>query len=316
MKRWAGFGFPGARVHQDYADAEIARITEAAEAGDWPAVRDQLAAHPEEADRTWLLNAVAGAAGVERWIPKALAAEPDSALPLLVAGARHVSWGWEARTGATADHVSREQFAAFHERLRVAEDWLYQAAEREPTWASPWYCLQKSGRGLQVGPAVARRRFEAAVRRHPHHLGAHQQQLQQLCAKWSGSHEEMHAFARRSVAEAPGGSWLGKLVAVAHIEHWLSLDDGPDTAYIQRPEVVAELREAAEHSIWHPGFDLGQAWVQVHNAFALAFSLAGDRDSARRCFEATHGIVTPFPWEYVDAGDPAEPYRRYRAAAG
>ncbi|MFE1691286.1 hypothetical protein [Streptomyces sp. A10(2020)] len=314
LRRWLGRST--AEVDEDQGEPEIGRIREAAEAADWAAVRDQLTERPESEDRTWLITAVARTANVENWIPQAVEAEPDSALPLLVAGARHVNWGWEARTGARAEHVSRDQFQVFHNRLRTAEKWLYEAAEREPQWVSPWYFLQMSGRGLQVGQTVARRRFEAAVRRHPHHLGAHQQQLQQLCDKWGGSHEEMHAFATQALRDAPAGSMLGQLVALAHIEQWLALDSGADAEYLGQPGITASLTEAAERSIWHEDFAYGQGWLQVYNTFAMAFSLTGDCDLAKLCFDGTNGIVTAFPWNYLDAADPAAAYRENRAAAG
>ncbi|MFI1176978.1 hypothetical protein [Streptomyces melanogenes] len=292
------------------------RIEEAAKAADWAAVRELLEARPESEDRVGLLWAVAETAGVEKWIGRAVEAEPHSALPLLVAGARHVCWGWEARTGARAQHVSREQFATFHDRLRTAEKWLYEVAEREPGWTSPWYALQATGRGLQVGRTTARRRFEAAVRRDPHHLGVHQQRLQQICRKWGGSHEEMHAFARQAALGAPAGSLLGQLVAIAHLEHWLDLDSGEDAAYLRRPEVLKSLREAADRSVLHPEFVRRPGWVQVLNTFAMAFSLTGDKALARACFEATEGKASEFPWYYLDGGDPIAAYRKHRTAAG
>ncbi|MFD0266218.1 hypothetical protein ACFVGY_06430 [Streptomyces sp. NPDC127106] len=309
-------GRSGAQLEKDYGDPAVTRIREAAEAADWAGVRDVLAARPESEDRSWLLWTVGDVAGVEEWIHRAVAAEPDSALPVLVAGARYVSWGWEARTGAWAKDVSREQFEVFHARLHRAEEFLYAAAEREPAWASPWHFLQVTGRGLQVGPVVARRRFEATVRRDPFHLRAHQQQLQQVCKKWGGSHEEMHAFARESVLKAPEGSLLGQLVAVAHIEHWLSLDSGPDEQYMRRSDVVASLREAAERSVLHPDFERGAGRVQVCNTFAMAFSLAGEAIMARRCFEATEGTVSEFPWYYVNGENPVAAYRHHRSTVG
>ncbi|MFD5569994.1 hypothetical protein [Streptomyces cadmiisoli] len=314
LGKWAGR--PVAQVQQDSGDPEVQRVRKAAEAADWATVRAVLEARPESEDRTELLSAVSDTAGVERWIAEVLEAEPDATLPRLVAGMRHISWAWEARTGARAKHVSREQFEVFHARLRTAEQWLYEVAEREPGWVSPWYGLQTTGRGLQVGQAVARRRFEATVRRDPYHLGAHTQQLQQVCDKWGGSHEEMHAFARESAFGAPGGTLLGQLVAIAHIEQWLSLDAGPDTEYIRRPEVTLSLREAADHSFRHPDFVRRGAWIQVLNTFAMAFSLAGNRHMARECFQAIDGRVTEFPWYYINGSDPAAAYRRHRSAAG
>ncbi|MFJ3581758.1 hypothetical protein ACIPPS_05920 [Streptomyces sp. NPDC090127] len=312
LGRWTGR--PAAKVQQDSGDPDVARVRQAAGTGDWGTVRTVLEARAESEDRTELLWAVGDTAGVERWIAPILEAETD-ALPRLVAGIRHISWGWEARTGAYAQDVSQEQFEVFHTRLRTAERWLYEVAEREPGWTSPWYGLQMTGRGLQVGQSTARRRFEATVRRDPHHLGAHQQQLQQVCEKWSGSHEEMHSFARTAAFGAPAGTLLGQLVAIAHIEQWLSLDAGADAAYMGRPEVTASLREAADHSYRHPDFVRRGGWLQVCNTFAMAFSLAGERDAARECFEATEGRVTEFPWYYIDA-DPAAAYRGQRSSTG
>ncbi|MEU6934296.1 hypothetical protein [Streptomyces sp. NPDC046385] len=314
LGRWAGR--PDAKLQKDSGDPDVPRVRAAAEAADWPTVRAVLEARPESADRTELLWAVAETAGVEQWIAPVLEAEPDAPLPRLVAGIRHITWGWEARTDALAKHVSREQFEVFHARLRQAEQWLYEVAEREPGWSSPWYGLQITGRGLQVGQAVARRRFEATVRRSPYHLGAHQQQLQQVCAKWSGSHEEMHAFARTAAFGAPGGTLLGQLVPYAHIEHWVSLDEGADATYIRGSEVAASLNEAADHSYRHPDFARGRGWLPLVNTFAMAFSLAGDRAGARECFEAAEGRVTESPWYYLNGSDPAAAYRKMRSAAG
>ncbi|MFH8729838.1 hypothetical protein [Streptomyces termitum] len=314
LARWTGR--PVAHIDEDAGDADLQRARDAAAAADWATVRDLLEARPESADRTGLLWAVGETAGVEEWITDVIAAEPDAALPRLVAGIRHLSWGWEARTDARAKDVSREQFELFHSRLARAEEWLYEAAEREPGWTSPWYGLQVTGRGLQVGRETARRRFEATVRRDPYHLGAHQQQLQQVCEKWSGSHEEMHAFARDSAFAAPAGTLLGRLVAVAHLEHWLALESGPDAHYIRAPEVLASLHRAADHSYRHPDFVRAPGWLQTYNSFAMAFALAGDPAAARDCFRATEGRVTEFPWCYLDGADPVRAYRRLRDLAG
>ncbi|WOX20095.1 hypothetical protein [Streptomyces solicathayae] len=314
LGRWAVR--PEARLVRDGDDPDVERVRVAAAAAEWAVVRDVLGARPESADRTGLLWAVADTAGVERWIGDVLKAEPESALALTVAGIRYISWGWEARTAARAKDVSREQFEVFHSRLREAEEYLYKAAEREPGWTSPWYGLQISGRGLQVGQVMARRRFEATVRRDPYHLGAHTQQLQQICEKWGGSHEEMHAFARASALGAPGGTLLGRLVPDAHIEQWLSLDSGPDAAYMCRPEVVESLREAADRSYRHPDFVAAGPGLGLLNSFAMAFSLAGDAGGARECFQATEGRVTESPWDYLNGSDPVAAYRKHRSSAG
>ncbi|MGW6310165.1 hypothetical protein ACWFRQ_20780 [Streptomyces niveus] len=298
----------------DSWDAGLAGMRAAAVRRDWPDLRERLGKIPDGQERTWLLASVADVAGIEGWIPAVIAAEPDSSLALLVSGARRVSWAWEARTGARAQHVSREQFQTFHKRLRVAEEELYEVAEREPGWVAPWYFLQMSGRGLQVGQETARLRFEAAVSRCPGHPGAHEQQLQQVCAKWSGSHEEMHGFARTSMLKGPEGSPLGELVALAHLEHWLDLEGGEDAAYIRRPDVVAELHEAADRSVRHPAYERPRDWISMFNTFAMAFSLAGEKKAAGAFFAALEGRVTNFPWQYIES-DPTRAFAKWRAKA-
>lgn len=309
------FTRPAPRVDADSWDPDLARMRAAAIRRDWPALRDLLTGIPDGHERTWLLAGVADVEGIETWIPAVLAAEPDSALALLVSGARRVSWAWEARTAYRAKHVSREQFQTFHERLRGAEDELYEVAEREPGWVTPWYFLQRAGRGLQVGQEVSWLRFEAAVRRCPEHLGAHEQQLQQVCAKWSGSHEKMHEFARTSMLKGTEGGPLGGLVALAHLEHWGELDRVEDTAYIRRPDVVAELHEAADRSVRHPAYGRPRGWLSTYNTFAMAFSLAGEKKAAAELFNALEGRVTEFPWDYL-SGDPAKAFSKWRAKAG
>jgi hypothetical protein len=296
-------------------DPELARLRAAAAAGDWAALRDGLTAVTDQGDRTWMLAVVAGTAGIEEWIPRAVEAEPDSALALLVSGARQISWGWEARTGARATNVTAQQWDLFRQRLATAEEQLYEVAEREPDWLGPWYFLQLSGRGTSVGTEPARYRFEAAVRRCPGHLASHRQRLQQLCAKWGGSHEQMHDFARTAMLSAPEGSPLAELVPLAHLEHWLDLRTGTDLAmwYLAGGQVRAELREAAERSVLHPGYGRPRGWKATHNTFAMALSLAGEEQAAHRLFGELGGTVTEAPWHYLN-GAPATSFRSRRDA--
>ncbi|MFD9127858.1 hypothetical protein [Kitasatospora sp. NPDC059571] len=297
-----------------FGDADLRLMLDQNAAADWPALRDGLAAVADQADLTWLVAQLADAPGSETWLPGAAADEPDSALPLLLLGARHVSWAWEARTRATAQHVSKEQWRVFGERLESAEQHLYEAAEREPTWLAPWYFLQISARGASLGPDAARYRFEAALRRRADHLGSHRQRLQQLCEKWGGSHEEMHDFARTAMLAAPEGSPLGELVALAHLEHWLSLDGADARAYINSPAVRDRLHEAADRSVRHPAYSRPRGWQSAHNTFAMALSLAGQPAAANLLFRELDGAVTRYPWAYLN-GSPAEAYVKFRDLA-
>ncbi|MFH9349021.1 hypothetical protein [Kitasatospora sp. NPDC017646] len=298
------------RLDPSFGDESVRRVLGQAAAGDWTALRPELAA-ADGAGLTWLAGAVADVAGVEEWTARAMSDAPEDALPLLLSGARHVSWAWEARTGARAGQVTEEQWKLFHQRLDVAEEQLLEVAEREPSWLAPWYFLQISARGASLGPEVAACRFEAAVRREPGHPASHRQRLQQVCAKWGGSHEAVHEFARSAMLAAPEGSQLGELVALAHLERWLDLPDGEDRAYLTDPAVVAELQEAAFRSVLHPDFVPVRGWQGSFNAFAMAFSLADQPRTARLLFDALDGFVTESPWHYL-SGDPVRTFRAHR----
>lgn len=305
-------GGPAPRVVEDLDDPAVAEVTALSRAGDWTALRERLFA---VADDGQLLSSYVDRAtdvpGVDGWMESVLDAEADSPMVQLFAGAHHVHWAWEARTGARAEHVSREQFRVFHERLRIAERLLYDAVEGLSGSAAPWYFLQMCGRGLQVGSEVARLRFEATVKRCPEHVGAHRQQLQQVCRKWGGSHEEMHAFARTAVLDGRKGNPLGELVPIAHLEHWLDLPSGEDDAYLRQPAVVAELHEAADHTVRHSEHGRPLLWVHAFNAFAMAFWKAGDRRAAADFFAELDGRVNDFPWYYL-GNDAAAVYRKAR----
>ena len=186
-------------------------------------------------------------------------------------------------------------------------------AEREPGWAAPWYFLQISGRGLQVRPEVAGHRFEETCRLAPGHVAAHRQQLQQLCVKWGGSHERMHAFAREAVRAAPAGSPLGQLVAMAHLEQWLDIGGDPESAFMGGAEVVGALHEAAERSVRHPDFARRRDWALAFNTFAMAFALSGEYHAARPLFRELGNRVTETPWKYLDGRSPLAPFLAWRA---
>lgn len=313
-RRGAGSAAPAGaaepRLDPAYGDESVRLALRQAADGDWAALRPALAAAEGE-DLTFLVGAIADVPRVEQWTSRALADTPDDTLLLLLSGARHIDWGWEARTGARAKDVTEERWKVFHERLEVAEEQLLEVAEREPSWHAPWRFLQTSALGASLGPEVATSRFEAAVRRAPGNSASHWVRLQQLSAKWGGSHEEMHEFARSVMLAAPEGSRLGELVAVAHLEHWLALPDGEDRAYLTSPAVVAGLQEAAFRSVLHPAFVPARGWQGAFNTFAMAFSLADQPKTARLLFEALDGFVTESPWHYL-SGNPVKAFRAHR----
>lgn len=295
---------------QALGDARVLALVQAAEAGDWEAVKE--AALPFDLGREHqVLAEIAEVAGVQEWIGRAVEEDKEHrALALLISGSRHVVWGWEARTSARAVDVSQEQWRVFHERLHIAEEQLLEAAELRPEWISPWRRLLTSGRGMSLGPAVTETRLDAALRRDPLDLGVHMEWLSQLQPRWGGEPGQALAFAREAFAGAPDGHRLGCVLPMAHIEEWVESDR---MDHLENPQVREELRQAADRSIFHPAYERRLGWQEDFNIFAMALSLAGEKAAARRVYRELDGAFTPWPWKYV--ARPEAMYARFRRRA-
>ncbi|MFD7616397.1 hypothetical protein [Streptomyces sp. NPDC059802] len=289
-------------------DARVLALVEAADAGDWEAVKAALVPFDLGRDHQ-VLGELATLDGVQDWIGRA--AEEDEehrATALLISGTRHVSWGWEARTAERAANVTQEQWRVFHERLRIAEEQLLEAAELRPEWVTPWRHLLASGRGMSLGPTVNETRLDAALRREPLDLDTHIEWLSQLQPRWGGEPGQSLAFARDAFVRAPQGHRIGCVIAMAHIEEWVESDRAN---CLRTPEIQAELRSAADHSILHPAYARRPGWQHDFNIFAMALSLADERHTVRRVFQALDGAYTSWPWAYF--AEPEKQFaRRYR----
>jgi hypothetical protein len=301
----------GTYVLRALGDARVLALVEAADAGDWEAVKAALA--PFDLGREQeVLGQLTEVDGLEEWIVRA--AEEDRndtelrATALLISGARHVSWGWEARTSARAVDVSREQWQIFYERLRIAEEHLLEAAELRPDWVTPWRHLLTSGRGMSVDDSVKEARLAAGLRRDPLNLDLHLEWVSQLQPRWGGEPGQALEFAQKAFAGAPDGHRLGCVIAMAHIEDWVESDDRD---CLQHPRIRAELREAAERSILHHAYQRRLGWQGDYNMFAMALSLAGS-STASNVFRELEGAYTEWPWTFM--ADPQKAYARFRKA--
>jgi hypothetical protein len=317
---WRRRQTPG--VDYSYGDPRLAAIRAAGLEGadGWAVIREQLAGAAADADGSpaggeelaFLAGGLQTVSGVERWIGDVIAAAPGDPLPLLVSGVRHIGWAWHSRAWLETRDVTESQAKLFRDRLTVAEQQLAAVAEREPAWAAPWYFRQISARGLDLGQEVAERRFQETVRRAPGHVAAHRERLQQLTSRWGGSQEQMHAFAQQAAFDAPEGSALGQLVALAHLEEWVDRGADPESSYLQSGRVLGSLHEAAERSVFQPEFVRTRDWAIAFNAFAMAFSLAGDQIAARAMFRVLGDRVTEMPWQYLDERSPMVAFRGWR----
>ncbi|TXS52269.1 hypothetical protein [Streptomyces sp. t39] len=292
------------RLHA-LGDRRVLRMIEAAGSRNWPALKEAMAPFDLGHDNH-LLGELSDLPRLEEWIGRPAAEDKEHrATALLISGARHIVWGWEARTSARAVDVTREQWRVFHERLEIAEEQLLEAAELEPGWIAPWRQLLTSGRGMSLGPAVTEARFEAALRRDDLDLATHLAWLSQLQPRWGGGPGEALAFARQAFSRAPEGHPLGCVIAMAYIEEWVESDD-PEV--VETPEIRAELRNAADRSILHPSYVRQPGWQYEFNLFGMALVLAGETHTVRRVFQALDGAYTEQPWSYFS--DPEKQFAR------
>ncbi|MEV0713245.1 hypothetical protein [Asanoa sp. NPDC050611] len=294
-------------------------MREAAKAGDWPAIE---AGFGRIADPGVHLTAVSEVSEtLERgFLESVAAASPTAALPQTLLARRLVHDGWNIRTGAWGSNVSQVQWKAFNEHLHRAEQILIEVTARQPGYTSAWTERLHTARGLSLGQAEARRRYERLSRATPQFYGAQDAMIQQLCPKWGGSYDAMHSFAVECTKTSPPGSVNGGMVPAAHIEHWLLIDrdegERAAVAYLKRPEVQQELRWAAEHSVFNPAFRPAPGWVAAHCAFAMAFSLAENYPAAAAHFNAllTGGnLASKSWWQYL--GDAEQEFVAHRDRA-
>ncbi|MFF1722662.1 hypothetical protein [Streptomyces sviceus] len=291
-------------------DTRVLALVEAADAGDWEAVKAALVPFDLGRDHA-VLGELAELDGLQDWIGRAVDEDKEHrATALLISGARHISWGWEARTSARAVDVTQEQWRIFHERLEIAEEQLLEAAELRPDWVTPWRRLLTSGRGMSLGPAVNETRRDAALRRDPLDPGTHIEWVSQLQPRWGGEPGQALTFAREAFAGAPDGHRLGCVVAMAHIEEWVESDQ---KNCLVTPETQDELLDAAERSILHPAYVRSPGWQEDFNIFAMALSLASESIALPRVFHALEGAFTPWPWKYM--AQPEKMYARARRNA-
>src|SRR5690349_17912188 len=186
---------PSTDVVLDLAAAypEIGMLRAALARRDWSACRQAIDAVPLDS-RTAMIRVGADEPGLEDFLRDVLRRDRSDGAAAAMLGSHLVMVGWGIRTAARASDVSEEQFKQFHEWLGRAEEVLVEGAARNPRDPAVWTVRLTSARGLSLGIAEARRRYDRLAAADPHHLPAQRQLIEQLYPKWGGSWEEVHAF--------------------------------------------------------------------------------------------------------------------------
>lgn len=283
------------------------------ERGDWASSHERVERTRDWDDREFLVSALIQWRGRPGWLDEWVQARHDSSIPYLMRGAHGVIWAWEARGSGMADTVNEAGFDTFHQRLMQAEEDLLRAGRLDEADPTPWVWMLPAIRGLQEGIEAGLACFKQVQKRYRWSVNGHIQMLQLLTEKWGGSHLAMFEFARAASAAAPVGSLVHRVIADAHSERWLYVrnwdkDRKAADGYFRRSEIRREIEEAAQRSIWAPGFTPSRRAVIDRNMFAFCFTLMGDFKAARREFDAIGPIVTASPWSML--GEPVAAFMK------
>lgn len=295
------------RFDQAAAFPELVELRESVRAADWTAIELFFAGLSDTDMTAFAVTVVGQVAGAEEF----LAGLPPTPLARRLHAARRVARAWEIRTGYRARHVSHEQFDGMHEQLRIAEPILIQLTAEDPADAVAWSLRLTVACGLELGQSEARRRYDRLSRYAPHCYAAQTRLAQQLCPKWGGSFEALHAFGRECLESAPPGSLSPTIAAEAHLEHYFEVQE---RQYLRNVAVQKEIVAAAEKSVLDPDFVGGYHWPRAHGVYALLFSLTGQLDRAAAHFAALGDARSEYPWESA-SGDPATYFRKLRDQA-
>lgn len=297
---------------------ELRREVGRLQAGDWRGAAALLARTRGGDERTFVAGHFAEVDGWPDWIDEWHAADSRRPEPWLVRGILRIGWAWAVRGSGRAADVPEEAWPVFHQRLREAEADLQEAGRLDEADATPWGYLLLTARGLDLQPGEIRERFAEARRREPQGWLAPMMAVQSLGQKWSGTHEEMFAFAREAADASPDGSPVHAVVPLAHFERWLyfSMENPPapkaQARYYEAAAVQDELRRAWARGPGSPAFRPGRFAATQRALFAFGFAQGDDRERARAVFEQLGTKVTETPWSHL--GDPVEIFRQTRAA--
>ncbi|WGX96784.1 hypothetical protein [Nocardioides sp. L-11A] len=238
--------------------------------------------------------------------------QPPTQLTRTLVAILRIREAWLIRGDGPASTVDEQQWTGFRTKLVAAERELTELAATDPGDGLVASLRLISGRGLEVGLSESQRRYARLAAVDPDDVGAQSAHLQTLASKWLGSTELMFEFARTAFANGRPGSSAGRLIALAHREHWLDLvDEG--SAYISGEHVQQELAAAADASVLHPDYEPGLRWVTDHSYFACLHSIGGRHDLARRHFEALGPCADLDAWQYFNDPRAAHDADRVRA---
>ncbi|MFJ3582860.1 hypothetical protein ACIPPS_11630 [Streptomyces sp. NPDC090127] len=294
-------------------------VRAAVAAGDWKAA----AAFAEEAGRDWhqrtrRITLLADlAVKDDDWLRAWLREQPQDPAANAVNASALVYVAWEIRGNLRAKATSSEQFDGFHRVLAQARAAFAKAQELAGDDPSPFIGELPLAMGLGLPHEYVEELWAEIEKRDPYHLTAHTNALQYWCAKWRGSHEAMHEFARRAAARGGEGRLLTLLPLEAYFEEETHESDIDPQSFYSRPEVVAATDAAladvaAATALMDPR---DGRILMVRHMLAWMLFWQDRYEEALEQYREIDGYIGCAPWTY--SSDPKDRYtntRDYTAA--
>lgn len=290
-----------------YDDRAVLPCVLALRGGDWRPAAALLQHTGHDWDRkAHQVNRLAHGRGARRAIAAWVAAQPYSPDAHLTHARALLAQAWDIRGHSYAKQVPKKAWGGFFEHLQAADAATGLAIELAPGDPTPWAVAVMLARGLQVPRDEFDRRWAGLSRRDPLHVDGHYHAMQYLSAKWSGSHEEMYAFADRVSDTAPLGSPLHLLPVFAVTEYRLALlrrssRVGPLRDFSKGAQVRRAVERAVE--LWEKpsarsGVSLHAKAVfdRTHLAYNAWFN--GAKAVAARQYRAMGPYSSELPWSY------------------
>jgi hypothetical protein len=168
----------------------------------------------------------------------------SNAVPWLLKGAGYINSAWVSRTGAFASNVKDEQWQAFHEKLKAAQESLVRAWELDSK--NPHTALQMMK--VELGQGEGRERMELWFNRvmtiDPNNYDACILMRYYLEPKWYGSEEDMLAFGRKCVNSTQWGGSVPFIMIAIHETIAGYLDASEQADYWKKPSAWADIDAA------------------------------------------------------------------------
>jgi hypothetical protein len=277
---------------------EYESLRRAVNEGSWTQL-DVLLTEMTSARAAFALTELAEKSGIESFLEAASVEYPTSAFASTALAYRYIAMGWAVRGIEESEEVPGQRLEEFRSLHLKAEQLLLTVCANHPHFAPAWAARLSSARGLHIGKAEIHRRYRHLLSESPTDYPAQAEMLQALLPNWYGTLDEAYAFALEAAHNAESGSSAAGLIAIYHLERWVSLGgSAPGKNYLVQAEVQRDLMEASER-VLDTSNPLDPIAVQVHNVFFLTFWIADRHLEAVQHLRLLGNRITRFPVKYT-----------------